>query len=93
MISGLIGLFIVTVLFVLYKSGMNSLTFRIPLIIGYFLYIFISNLVNPDLIQLILSYLPCRLSGNLQYHLVKHTDYGHHGYRSVCFILLIQSNL
>ena len=39
-------------LFVLYKSGINSLTFRIPLIIGYSLYIFISNLLNPDIIHL-----------------------------------------
>ncbi len=61
MISGLIGLFIVIVLFVLYKSGMNSLTFRIPLIIGYFLYILISNLVNPDLIHLFYLIFPVAL--------------------------------
>ncbi len=61
MISALIGLFIVTVLFALYKSGMNSLTFRIPLIIGYFLYIFISNLVNPDLIHLFYLIFPVAL--------------------------------
>ncbi|MEK4711495.1 two-component system sensor histidine kinase NtrB [Sporosarcina sp. FSL K6-5500] len=61
MISGFIGLFIVTVLFVLYKSGMNSLTFRIPLIIGYFLYILISNLVNPDLVHLFYLIFPIAL--------------------------------
>ena len=61
MISALIGLFIVTVLFVLYKSGINSLTFRIPLIIGYILYIFIANLVNPDLLHLFYLIFPIAL--------------------------------
>ncbi|MEK5071333.1 two-component system sensor histidine kinase NtrB [Sporosarcina sp. FSL K6-1508] len=61
MISALIGLFIITVLIALYKSGMNSLTFRIPLIIGYFLYIFISNLVNPDIVNLFYLIFPVAL--------------------------------
>lgn len=51
-IAALFGLFIVTVLIVLYRSGMNSLTLRTLLIIGYILYIFISNLLNPDILQL-----------------------------------------
>ncbi|MBO0585970.1 ATP-binding protein [Sporosarcina sp. E16_8] len=61
MIAALFGLFIVTVLFVFYKSGMNSLTFRIPLIIGYILYIFITNLLNPDLVQLFYLIFPVAL--------------------------------
>lgn len=52
MIAALFGLFIITVLFVFYRLGMNSLTLRIPLIIGYILYIFISNLLYPDIVQL-----------------------------------------
>ncbi len=52
---------------------MNPLTLRIPLIIGYILYIFIVNLLNPDIVRLILPYIPCCLSGSLQYRLVKHT--------------------
>ncbi|WP_186669361.1 nitrogen regulation protein NR(II) [Sporosarcina sp. BP05] len=61
MISALIGLFIVTVLLVLYKSGMNSFTFRIPLIIGYIIYLFIANLVNPDLLHLFYLIFPVAL--------------------------------
>ncbi|WP_188006699.1 histidine kinase [Sporosarcina sp. ANT_H38] len=52
MISALFGLFIITLLFLLHRSGMNSLTLRIPLIIGYMLYVFIANLTNPDILQL-----------------------------------------
>ena len=93
MISALIGLFIITVLFVLYKSGMNSLTFRIPLIIGYILYILISNLVNPDIVHLFYLIFPVALVAIYNITWLNISDYSHHGYRSVCFILLIQSNL
>lgn len=58
MIPSLFGLFAITVLFVLYKSGMNSLSLRIPLIIGYTIYMFIANLLYPDILQLIYLIFP-----------------------------------
>lgn len=52
LIAALFGLFIIILLFVFHRLGMNSLTMRIPLIIGYMLYVFIANLLYPDILQL-----------------------------------------
>ncbi len=52
MISALFGLFTVILLFALYRSGMNPFGLRIPLIIGYILYVFLGNLLNPDILRL-----------------------------------------
>lgn len=62
MIVAFFGLVIITILFVLHCLRMNPLTLRIPLIIGYFLYVFLGNLMSPDIIRLFHLLFPIALT-------------------------------
>lgn len=58
----LFGILIITVMSVLHCLKMNPLSLRIPLIIGYFLYVFLGNLMSPDIIRLFYLLFPLALT-------------------------------
>ncbi len=53
LIVALFGLFIIILLFILYRLGLSPSALRFPLIIGYILYVFLGNLLDPDILQLV----------------------------------------